>query len=29
MNWDDFADSIELEDSIRDICKEVIKLKGE
>lgn len=29
LTFDDFADSVGLEDSIRDICKEVIKLKGE
>ena len=29
LTFDDFADSVELDDSIRDICKEVIKLKGE
>lgn len=29
FTFDDFADSVELDDSIRDICKEVIKLKGE
>ena len=29
LTFDDFANSVELDDSIRDICKEVIKLKGE
>lgn len=29
LTFDDFADSVELDDSIRDICKEVIKLKGD
>lgn len=29
LTFDDFADSVELDDSVRDICKEVIKLKGE
>lgn len=29
LTFDDFADSVELDDSIRDICKEVIKLKDE
>ena len=29
LTFDDFADSIELDDSIRDICKEVIELKGD
>ena len=29
LTFDDFAKTVSLEDSISDICKEVIKLKGE